>query len=367
MANDQAWLWLAPLLGLLPIAVVMGRGVTPGPPDDAPIPVATQPDPPRRRAAVVVNPSKFDDLTGVIDTVTDRCRRHGWADPVILETTAEDPGTGQTRQALRDGVDLVMACGGDGTVRTVAEVIAAAADQGGPAMAILPGGTGNLLARNLELPIDDLAAAVDVALTGRELPIDVGWLRLDDDPELAFLVMAGMGFDAEIMDDAPEKLKAVVGPAAYVLAGIRKLNGPRERITLRVDDGPPVHRRIRSVLIGNCGKIQAGIELMPDAKVDDGRLDVVSLAPKGVVGWAAVVGQFITHRHRGHRRVEHFQGETVTVHAVNPITAQIDGDPVGQHTRLKARVQPRVLRLLTPIPLDEEAADRLVTPPEDGH
>jgi len=124
-------------------------------PPDAPRP------PGARRAAVVANPTKHDDITRLRDTVRAAMSEHGWDEPVWLETTAEDPGTGQAAQAVRDGVDLVLACGGDGTVTACANGVAGS----GIPLGILPLGTGNLLARNLGLPLD-IDAALVAALTG---------------------------------------------------------------------------------------------------------------------------------------------------------------------------------------------------------
>ena len=133
------------------------------------------PTPPRKRVAVILNPSKFEDPESVRALVRSTVAAHGeWDEPVIRETTVEDPGYGQTRAALADQPDLVCAIGGDGTVRTVAHVLTGTSTP----MGLIPAGTGNLLGRNLELPLD-LAEGLEVALTGRNRHIDVGWLTLD--------------------------------------------------------------------------------------------------------------------------------------------------------------------------------------------
>lgn len=331
-----------------------------------------------KRVAIIVNPTKFEDLDDVRRRAEEACARHGWAPPLWLETTAEDTGTGQTRQAVAEGVDLVCPLGGDGTVRTVgAEMVGT-----GIPVGLLPGGTGNLLARNLELPIDSLARAFDVAITGKDHPIDTCVLelvrpttgelaeRLEDETDPAktvdfedavddrtseavreehrFLVMAGLGFDAEVMASASEKLKARLGWAAYVVTGLQHLKGPQFTVDFRTDGQGLKRRRVRSVMIGNVGKLQGGLELLPDAEADDGKLDAVLLSPEGIVGWAATIGQLVTRQRVGHSRVEHFEAEEIQILSDKAVEVEMDGDPLGTVTALRIRVDPGSLLVRVP-------------------
>lgn len=283
--------------------------------------------------AVVVNPTKIEN--GTRDRISAVCTRLGWAEPLWLETTVDDPGTGQAQTAVDKGADVVLACGGDGTVRAVAQALAGT----GIAMGLVPQGTGNLLAKTLGTPLD-LAAAVRVALTGDDRPIDVGRIRVDGaDEERAFLVMAGTGFDAAIMENTPEGLKSRVGPAAYVVSGLRGLRGRRTRVTLTFDDGEPVRRRTRTVLVGNSGTLLGGLVLMPEAQIDDGHLDIVNISPSGFAGWVAVALRVASRKRRGHQRVEHWQARTIVIEADEPQPSQIDGDPIGEASELRMRIE----------------------------
>ncbi|WP_299519500.1 diacylglycerol kinase family protein [uncultured Serinicoccus sp.] len=331
------------------------------------------------RAAVIVNPTKFSDVGRVRRRVEEVCRRHGWEEPLWLETTAEDPGPGQTAQALEARVDVVCPLGGDGTVRAVGAALAGS----GVPVGLLPGGTGNLLARNLELPVESLDRALTIALTGRTAPIDTCRLellrpttsqleaRLEDEEgqpsksvdmddavddrtspdvreEHRFLVMAGLGFDAEVMAAAPEKLKDRVGWLAYLVTGLQHLKGPQFTVALRMPGSGQVRRRVRSVMVGNVGRLQGGMELLPDALADDGTMDAVLLSPEGVVGWVATVAQLATRRRIGHRRVEHFQSPEVRIVSDKPVELEIDGDTIGTVMAIRVQVDPGSLLVRLP-------------------
>lgn len=332
--------------------------------------------PPRKRVAVILNPSKFDDPETVRALVRRTVAAHAdWDEPVILETTVEDPGHGQTRAALADGPDLVCAIGGDGTVRAVAHVLTGTSTP----MGVVPAGTGNLLGRNLEVPLD-LAEGLEVALTGRNRHIDVGWLTLDptaqqsfteeldpghagptepdvgaddehgSDPapnQHAFLVMAGLGLDASIMHATSDEAKARIGWGAYVATGARNLLGARFATRLRIDGGEPIAHTARTIVVGNCGRLTGGITLMPDAEIDDGILDVVAVTPKGIVGWAGVAVHVLAKRGRNHPKMERYRCQSILVSLDAPQLVEIDGDVIGQARRVRFEVRPRALIVRT--------------------
>ncbi|MCB5283054.1 diacylglycerol kinase family protein [Arthrobacter sp. AL08] len=289
---------------------------------------------PPRRAAVVINPAKSGGPE-LQREILRLCETQGWAEPLWLETSIEDPGTGQARQALEAGVDVVIAAGGDGTVRCVAEVLAGTKTP----MGLVPLGTGNLLARNLGVDISDPVAACRGVLTGSERTIDVVKATLDhSDEQQLFLVMAGLGYDAAIMADTVDVLKDRMGWVAYVEAGIRKLPGKPVKAKISVDGGKTVQRRIRSVMIGNCGRIMGGVEIFPDAKFDDGVLDLLVLAPRGRFGWLGVVAGIFGRNKRETESVEYFQGKAAEITLEREQEFQLDGDHLGAGTHLAVAI-----------------------------
>jgi len=310
--------------------------------DETPVPL--------KRAGVVINPTKFADLAAVRERITATCLVSGWGEPRFYETTIEDPGQGQAAQAVRDGADLVISFGGDGTVRHVASALVGTET----ALGILPAGTGNLLARNLDLPVT-LEAALLVALTGRNRRIDVGELVLgaapmDEAPDESgvpdthyFLVMGGIGMDAQIMAGTNENLKAKVGWPAYMVSGMKHLVSPEFRISVKVDDEMEFRRRARMVVIGNCGRLLGGLVLMPNARVDDAQLDAVIASPRGVVGWVPVATRVATRQRKGHPTLDHKVCKEIRVRADRPVPVQIDGDVVGEASEVSATVRPACL------------------------
>ena len=180
-------------------------------------------------------------------------------------------------------------------------------------------------------------AAVDVALLGQDRAIDlvkVSGDGLGDDEH--FMVMAGMGFDAAIMEGASEEIKARVGWLAYVVSGLRNLMFPAVRVDIRLDGGDWTRHRATTVLIGNVGYLQAGMPLLPDAAIDDGVLDVVVLHPNRFLAWIPLALRVLRRGRRSDELINRMTGRTVTVRAHSETPRQLDGDPVGAGYELHA-------------------------------
>ena len=293
------------------------------------------------RCAVVYNPPKVSD--DFRELVTERTSAAGWPEPHWFETSVEDPGRGMTQQALQSGVDLVIGAGGDGTVRVVADSMAGS----GVTMAVVPAGTGNLLARNLELPLQE-AGALDVAIAGRTREIDLVELTVDGGRPEHFAVMAGVGVDALIMDEVDPNLKKKVGPAAYFLAAGKALNQLPIAMEISVDGGRRRRRRAMTCVVGNVGKLPGGLVLMPLAQFDDGRLDVWVASPHRFRHWWKLAVRLVTRRGRREDPVDSWQGRRVVVQLREPESYQLDGDVAGEGRRLRAQGKPRALRVCIP-------------------
>ncbi|MGC5022630.1 diacylglycerol/lipid kinase family protein [Micromonospora sp. DT47] len=291
------------------------------------------------RSAVVVNPAKVTDLDEFRRTVNDALAAAGWPEPAWHETTVEDPGRGQTERAVADGAEVVFACGGDGTVMAcVSGLVGTDA-----ALAVLPQGTGNLLAANLGLS-NELAAGLEVAVERGLRRLDVG--AVDDQ---YFAVMAGMGFDAQMLDSTSETTKARIGWPAYIMGAAKHLRDRPMRVSIRIDDRPPMRRRARSVLIANVGRLQGGVRLLTDAEPDDGWLDVAVLTPRTLGHWVAM-GWALVRRRGSVPRMEVFRARKVEITSNRAQPRQLDGDLIDPGRSLKAEIRPESLWLCVPRP-----------------
>jgi YegS/Rv2252/BmrU family lipid kinase len=294
-------------------------------------------DTPMSRAAVIVNPTKLDDEEAFRKSVRRVMDDHGWDEPLWQETTKEDPGRGQAKAAVSAGADLVLACGGDGTVTACAEGMVST----GVPLAIIPMGTGNLLARNLGLPMG-LDEALEVALGGVEQPVDAG--RVNGS---LFVVMAGLGLDARMLDGASEPLKERLGWLAYAISAVRHLGDRPMRVTIGADGGRGRRMRASAVIVGNVGWLQGGVPLLPDALTDDGLLDAVVLPAGGLTQWLAVAAGILLRRpaQGGTYRIQ-FSELEVTLTQEQPW--ELDGEVMGSTRRLTVVAQPGALLLRTP-------------------
>ena len=385
----------------------------------------------RPLACVVVNPSKPRATAAVRSLLEGELREAGYAGPVWLETSVSEPGTMQARLALAAGASLVVAAGGDGTVRSVAAGLAGTGAQ----MGIVPLGTANLAARNLGVPVGDARAAAQVVARGVDLPADLAWVRTEpwSDPDVApdpapadaprgraastpltgpaaaappdsppapiapadsrqlsaeaaravrtihratrrahqwtrptlgdehaCMVVAGIGFDAGLVASTRPALKARVGWGAYALAAMENLGSPRMDLVLSLRDEAGARRverlRARNLLVANGGRLPAGITLLPQARTDDGMLDVAAIdTVAGLAGWSSLARQVLppyaarySESGRSLGRVMLRRGGEVAVRLSAPALVEVDGDLLAPTQGMRVRIDPGALLIRRP-------------------
>lgn len=327
---------------------------------------AAEPDPvmtERERVAVIVNPTKVD-MKALRADVAAAEGEAGWGPSLWLETSVDDPGQGRAREAIDARVSAVLAAGGDGSVRAVAEGML---DSGIP-LVLVPSGTGNLLARNLTVPIGKQSEAVRLAVTGVDHAIDAGLVditRAEGETEAhAFVVMIGIGLDAKMVSATKPELKKKVGWLAYVEAIARIARDvDAVRVHYSLDGSPERSTLVHTLVIGNCGLVPGGMLILPDARVDDGLLDVVAMRPRNLWGWMRVsyavvwengvlhrtkVGRRIMKADKSVRALRYFQGRRMTLAFDRPEEFEIDGEEMGMVTAVSVQVRPASLIVRVP-------------------
>ena len=285
------------------------------------------------------NPVKVPDLDLLRRTIGEGLASVGWPEPAWFETTPEDAGRGQTAKAVADGAELVFVCGGDGTVMAAVTALAGT----DVALAVLPAGTGNLLAANLGLGAD-AATGVQVAIDGGRKRIDVGTVG-----DQCFAVMAGMGFDAEMLEGTSDTAKKHIGWLAYVGGAVKHLRNRPMSIRIKLDGGKPVRRHPRTVIVGNVGRLQGGVRLLTEASPDDGKLDVAILSPRNLGHWVSL-GWAVIRRSDRVPRMETYSAERVEILSTKVQPRQLDGDLIDPGRSMQIHIKPRALLLCVPQP-----------------
>jgi diacylglycerol kinase (ATP) len=254
----------------------------------------------------------------------------GVTDPLWYEVRKSKHAPDRARHALEQGADLIFVWGGDGTVQRCIDALAGT----GAVMAILPAGTANLLATNLDIPAGDIAAAVQVGLHGRHRPLDTGTVNGEH-----FAVMAGAGFDARMIAEADRALKDRLGRVAYLYTGARNLAAHRVKATVEVDGERFFEGRVSCVLAGNVGQVLGGIRAFAGAQPDDGLLELGVVTAKNPAEWARTLSRLAVGRAEHSPFVQVTRGKEFQIRFASKLRYELDGGarPAVRKLRIKAR------------------------------
>lgn len=292
-----------------------------------------------RNASLVLNPTTVYDRKAIVDLVRRRCLAAGWDQVTVRHTTPGDAGTTATRAAVEEGAELVLCCGGDGTLAAAAAGLA----HTGVPLAILSTGSGNLLSRNLNVPLD-LESGLDVALDSHTTTIDVG--RVDGN---TFVVMAGIGFDAAIMAEASGRLKERLGWLAYFVAGLKRIRTGPMSVEIGLDARDSIARgKVLTVIVGNVGDLQGGLAVLPEADPADGVLDVAVVAPRTFTDWLRAGWRILRRQPGSDSRLQHFRAKQIRIRATRAQARQFDGEVMEPGRSLDIRIDPAALIVKVP-------------------
>lgn len=241
------------------------------------------------------------------------------------------------RRAIAAGCTRVLVGGGDGTVNGILPALLHTE----AALGILPVGTVNVLARELHVPLE-LEPALQTAITGTPKQVDVG--QANGKP---FVLMAGLGFDARVVADVTPRDKEIFGPLAYITAGIGALANHRSsRFTLAMDDFT-VQVPAWLMIVGNAASYAYELTLSPEARMDDGLLDVCLFAEQTALDRLTQLAATAVGLHTRHPNVILFRTRALRITADPPVAVQLDGDPAGQ-SPVEIGVLPGALKVMTP-------------------
>jgi YegS/Rv2252/BmrU family lipid kinase len=262
----------------------------------------------------------------------------GVVNPMWFEVRKSKAARGCVQSAISDGADLVFVWGGDGMVQRAVD----AAARTPATIAILPAGTANLLATNLGIPIN-LRSAVDVGLHGARRQLDVA--RMNGE---RFAVMAGAGFDARMIRDAPRRVKDRVGRLAYLFSGARNLSKAAQKTRIKVDGREWFNDDASCVLFGNVGKLFGGLTTFANAEPDDGRLELGVVTAQGLWQWSRALTRTVVGKPDGSPLVETTSGQRFSVRFERPVVYELDGGDRKKTKRLKVRVDPAAISVCVP-------------------
>lgn len=290
---------------------------------------------------VVINEGK--QLGDGLDAFRSRLADLGHPDPPWFEVPKSRHAPDKIRALVTDrGVDRLLMWGGDGTVRRAIHTLL---DMGRDdvTIGILPAGTANLLARNLDIPIE-LDAATVIAVNAPGRPIDVGVVN-----GRHFGLMAGAGFDAHVMRDADaHSLKKRFGRLGYVIAGVRRRNSASTVLEIDVDGEPWYRGPSKGMIVANVSTIIGGLEAFPGADPTDGRLDVGVIRTENLLEWSRLIGRAATGRATSSPFASFTTGRRITLATARPLRWEVDGGDRSPDDHFVFECLPAAIRIARP-------------------
>lgn len=293
-------------------------------------------------AAIIYNPIKVVDFSVLKDLVERRFSEAGWEPPIWLPTSPKDPGRGMAKEACRAEPDLILIAGGDGTVRVVCGELSGCEIP----VAILPSGTGNLLARNIGIPLD-INSAIDVAMGEHRSPIDVLQVDVPDKPTDYAMVMCGIGTDAAVINDTNESLKRQIGFVAYVLAALNHIKTTPVTTHITIDDKEPIVREASITMVCNVGSLYPGLTILPQAVASDGLLDVLIASPQNQAELTQLAAAVLSNS-KPPSTLDQTTGKSVVIEVAQEQLYELDGDIGGKTKRIEFQIIPGAIQLQVP-------------------
>ncbi len=296
------------------------------------------------KALVIFNPSAGQwNARRELEKALGHLAKRGW-EVVQRETRGKGDALRYAHEAVSSGYEAVIVAGGDGTVNEVVNGLVGS----GVALGVLPLGTGNVWAREIGMPFptplrpSHLLAGAQTLAEGLIYAADLGQAG-----ERTFLLWAGVGFDAQVVENLNPRLKRYLGPLAYIFSGLsiaRKSIGTPVTLTI---DGEEISRKALFIEISNVPLYAAILRLAPEACLDDGLLEITIFKGKGILALIRHFFKMLIRRHLGDPQVERYKGREVRLTAALPLPVQVDGDYLGT-TPLECTVLPQALRVIIP-------------------
>jgi len=286
--------------------------------------------------AVIANNKKT--LGGGLEELRQMLFERGYPDPMWLETSKGREVGKLARDAVARGATLLFIWGGDGTVQRCVNAVVDRDVE----LAILPAGTANLLALNLDIPFD-LAGALEIGLAGTSRRLDVGVMN-----GKCFAVMAGIGFDAITMQQADGDLKERFGRLAYLWTGFKALRVNARHTKIRVDGKTWFKGNATCVLFGQMKSVAKGIAIFPESQPDDGVLEVGVVTAESARQWLRVIAQMAIGNAKHSPFTKMTQGRHVEVHLDRASRFELDGGAKASRRTHQVSVKPGAITLRVP-------------------